>query len=120
MSSPKLSPSSVIASASAQQTGHQVTTVLPLRTISRLSVSIVILVVFATMRLSGQPIARRLIRNERILQRAGRKSLQCGVQYFSMNFKKRIEAADARSYAQVERRLPEEIQGVVATVGTLA
>jgi hypothetical protein len=57
MSSPRLSPSSVIASASAQQAGHQVTMVLPLRTTSRLSVSIVILVVFTTMRLSGQPIA---------------------------------------------------------------
>jgi hypothetical protein len=55
--SPRLVPSSVIASASAQQAGHQVTMVLPLRTTSRLSVSIVILVVFTTMPLSGQPIA---------------------------------------------------------------
>jgi hypothetical protein len=56
MSSPRLSPSSVIASDSAQQTGHHVTMVLPLRTTSRLSVSIVIYVVFTTMPLSAQPI----------------------------------------------------------------
>jgi hypothetical protein len=48
MSSPRLWHSRVIASTSAQQTGHQATNVPPLYTISRLSVSIVILVVFTT------------------------------------------------------------------------
>jgi len=56
-SSPRLSHSSVITSAWAQQVGHQVTTVLPLRTTNRLSVSIVILVVFITTACSDLPIA---------------------------------------------------------------
>ena len=90
--------------------------VLPLRTTSRLSVSIVILVVFTTTACSGPPIATAAASIERILRESAAKSLQCAVQYFSMSFKRRFEATDARSYERIEGQLPEKIQGVLETV----
>ncbi|MGA8669228.1 MAG: hypothetical protein WB679_05100 [Terracidiphilus sp.] len=96
MSSSRMSPSSVIASTSTQQTGHQVTTVLPLRTTSRLSVSIVILVVFITTARSDPLIANAAPSISRILRESAAKSLQCALQYFSRNFKWGFIAANAR------------------------
>jgi hypothetical protein len=62
--------------------------VLPLRTTSRLSVSIVILVVFTTTARSDRSIATPATSIARILGARRQRSLQCAVQYFSMSFKK--------------------------------
>ena len=91
--SPRQVSSSVIASASAQQAGHQVTMVLPLQTTSRLSVSVVIFVVFTTAARSDRPIAAATVSIVNILYEPGRKSPQRVVQYLSKSFNMSLNAS---------------------------
>jgi hypothetical protein len=106
MSSARLLPSSVIASTSAQQTGHQATNVLPLYTTSRLSVSIVILVVFITtyapIRLpycSGfdWPHPARISREK--------SSMRCSI--FLNEFQQEFFSNKCKGLRRIEGQLPE-------------
>src|SRR5580704_8403725 len=98
MSSPRLSPSSIITSTSAQQAGHQVTLVLPLRTTSRFSVSMVILVVFTTMAPSYPLLTPAAASIGCILGEAEAESLQSAAQNFSKSFNGGVETTKKRTY----------------------